>query len=325
MENSRTLSERNQRDPMKYRKITAAFESGNPALAEELICDMFFSSGITGVVCRVPLAEPDEGFGPRTLDLPPENAIEGFLPETRDADAVFEKIAARARALAREGIQVHLRVEPVADQDWAHAWKAHFHVMRITDRIVVKPAWESFEPGPADIVIHLDPGMAFGTGTHPSTCMCLAQIQACLVPGHTFLDVGCGSGILMIAAAKLGASALAGVDTDPAAVEVAAENLEKNQVPRDRYHLVAGTLDRMDHTRYDLIAANIIAQTIVAVMADIKKRMAPHGRAILSGIIKERLPDVETALDRHDLEIAHQAADDEWVTVTVRHRHPSAR
>ncbi|HSL60427.1 MAG TPA: 50S ribosomal protein L11 methyltransferase, partial [Desulfotignum sp.] len=93
---------------MKYRKITAAFESGHPALAEELICDMFFSSGITGVVCRVPLAESDEGFGPRTLDLPPENAIEGFLQENRDADAVFEKIAARARALAQEGIQVHL-------------------------------------------------------------------------------------------------------------------------------------------------------------------------------------------------------------------------
>lgn len=310
---------------MKYRKITAAFESENPALAEELICDMFFSSGITGVVCRVPLAEPDEGFGPHTLDLPAENAIEGFLPETGDADAVFEKISARAQALAQEGIQVHLRVEPVADQDWAHAWKAHFHVMRITDRIVVKPAWKPFEPGPEDIVIHLDPGMAFGTGTHPSTCMCLAQIQACLTPGHTFLDVGCGSGILMIAAAKLGASALAGVDIDLAAVDVAAENLEKNQIPRDRYHLVAGTLDQMDQTEFDLIAANIIAQTLVAVMADIKNRMAPDGRAILSGIVQERLPDVKTALDRHDLEIAHQAVDDEWVTVTVKHRHPSKR
>jgi ribosomal protein L11 methyltransferase len=310
---------------MKYRKITAAFESEHPALAEELICDMFFSSGITGVVCRLPLPEPDEGFGSDTLDPPAENAIDGFLPETETADDIFRRISARAEALAKEGIRVHLRVEPVADQDWAHAWKAHFHVMRITDRIVVKPAWESFEPEPFDIVIILDPGMAFGTGTHPSTCMCLAQIQTCLTFGQTFLDVGCGSGILMIAAAKLGASALAGVDTDPVAVDVARQNLEKNQVPRDRYRLVAGTLDQMDQTEYDLIAANIIAQTIVAVMADIKKRMSPHGRAILSGIIKERLPDVTTALDRHDLEIANQAVEDEWVTVTVRHRHPLKR
>lgn len=307
---------------MNYKKITAAFESGNPALAEELICDMFFSLGITGVVCHLPLAEPDEGFGTRTLDLPKENAIEGYLPETGDSDALLEKLANRALALEQDKITVKIRVDTVADQDWAEAWKQHFHVMRITDRIVVKPAWKSFDPGPEDIVIHLDPGMAFGTGTHPSTCMCLQQIQTCLTPGQTFLDVGCGSGILMIAAAKLGASMLTGIDTDPVAVDVAKKNLEKNQVTDDRFQLFAGTLDQMDQTPYDLIAANIIAQTIVAIMADIKKRLAPHGRAILSGIIRERMPDVKKALDRHGLTIEHQAFDDEWVTLTVVCRQP---
>jgi ribosomal protein L11 methyltransferase len=307
---------------MNYKKITAAFESDNPALAEELICDIFFSLGITGVVCHLALAEPDEGFGTRTLDLPKENAIEGYLPETKDANALLEKFAARALALKQDKITVKIRVDTVADQDWAEAWKQHFHVMRITDRIVVKPAWKSFDPGPEDIVIHLDPGMAFGTGTHPSTCMCLQQIQTCLTSGQTFLDVGCGSGILMIAAAKLGASMLTGIDTDPVAVEVAKKNLEKNQVTDDRFQLFAGTLDQVDQTPYDLIAANIIAQTLVQMMADIKKRMAPHGRAVLSGIIRERMPDVNKALDRHGLTIEHQAFDDEWVTLTVVCRQP---
>jgi ribosomal protein L11 methyltransferase len=310
---------------MIYKKITAAFTSDHPALAEELICDMFFSLGITGVVCHLPLNEPDEGFGTQTLDLPEENAIEGYLPETGDADTILEKLAKRALALKQDGITVQIRVDTVADQDWADAWKQHFHVMRITDRIVVKPAWKPFDPGPGDIVIHLDPGMAFGTGTHPSTCMCLEQIQTWLAPGRSFLDVGCGSGILMIAAAKLGASKLTGVDTDPVAVAVARENLEKNQVPDDRYHLVAGTLDQVGNTAYDLIAANIIAQTLVALMPDIRSRMAPGGRAILSGIIQERVPEVKKALDLHGLAIEHQALDDEWVTLTVACRQSEER
>ncbi|MCF8088174.1 MAG: 50S ribosomal protein L11 methyltransferase [Desulfotignum sp.] len=302
---------------MEYRKIIAGFESDNPALAEELICDMFFSSGVNGVVCHLPLAEPDEGFGTPTPIVPDGNRIDGYLPETLDADKILAQLNRRAEALAQDGIHVSIQTETVADQDWAHAWKEHFHVIRITDRMVVKPAWKPFDPDPDDLVIHLDPGMAFGTGTHPSTCMCLKQIQAELTPGQTFLDVGCGSGILMIAAARLGASRMAGIDTDPAAVAVAKENLEKNEVPADQYHLWAGTLDQMDATQYDLIGANIIAQTLVAIMGDIRLRMAPDGRAVLSGIILERLPDVETALKQQGLIILTRDTDAEWVTITV--------
>ncbi|MCF8075480.1 MAG: 50S ribosomal protein L11 methyltransferase [Desulfotignum sp.] len=302
---------------MEYRKIIAGFESDNPALAEELICDMFFSSGVNGVVCHLPLAEPDEGFGTPTPIVPDGNRIDGYLPETLDADKILAQLNRRAEALAQDGIHVSIQTETVADQDWAHAWKEHFHVIRITDRMVVKPAWKPFDPDPDDLVIHLDPGMAFGTGTHPSTCMCLKQIQAELTPGQTFLDVGCGSGILMIAAARLGAPRMAGIDTDPAAVAVAKENLEKNEVPADQYHLWAGTLDQMDATQYDLIGANIIAQTLVAIMGDIRLRMAPDGRAVLSGIILERLPDVETALKQQGLIILTRDTDAEWVTITV--------
>jgi ribosomal protein L11 methyltransferase len=305
---------------MEYRKIIAAFETDHLALAEELICDMFFSAGITGVVCHLPLEAPDDGFDNPAPVLDPENRIEGYLPDTADADSVLAHLFQRAKDLGKEGIHVAIRVETVADQDWAHAWKQHFHVMRITDRIVIKPAWQPFDPEPGDLVIHLDPGMAFGTGTHPSTCMCLKQIQALLRPGRTFLDVGCGSGILMIAAAGLGASRMTGVDTDPTAVEVAGENLAKNRIDPEKYRLFAGTLDQLGPEPFDLIAANIIAQTLAAIMGDIRKRLAPHGRAILSGIIRERQPEVEAALAEHDLTVLNLDTEEEWVTMTVGHQ-----
>ncbi len=306
---------------MKFQKFTAAFTADNPALAEERICDVFFSLGFTGVECSVPLDEPDEGFGTHTLALPSENAIVGYMAETQLSDAVLDDLQHRFQDLKQDSIQVALRFDTVDDQDWADAWKQHFHVMRITDRIVVKPAWKSFDPGPDDIVIHLDPGMAFGTGTHPSTCMCIRQIEENLVPGQTFLDVGCGSGILMIAAAKLGAAKLTGIDTDQTAVGITKENLEKNHISLDHCFLFTGTLDQIPAVQYDLVAANIIAQTIAAIMKDIKKCMARHARAILSGIIQERLPEVADALFCHGLEIMHQDTSEEWVTLTVLHKN----
>lgn len=305
---------------MKFQKITAAFTADNLAMAEEYVCDVFFSAGLTGVECSVPLDEPDEGFGTRTLAPPAENAIVGYLARDNVSPAVMEALGRRFQDLKHTGIQVKLRVDTVDDRQWADAWKKHFHVVRITDRIVVKPAWKAFDPAPDDIVIHLDPGMAFGTGTHPSTCMCIRQIEKNLVPGQRFLDVGCGSGILMVAAAKLGAAKLTGIDTDQTAVDITRENLEKNHISQERCFLFTGTLDQVRPVRYDLIAANIIAQTIAAIMKDIKKRMAPHARAILSGIIRERLPEVTRALFYHDLEIMHQATSEEWVTLTVVHK-----
>jgi len=305
---------------MKFQKITAAFTADNLAMAEECVCDGFFSAGLTGVECTVPLDEPDEGFGTRTLAPPAENAIVGYVAEENFSPAVMEELGHRFQNLKYAGIQVKLRVDTVDDRQWADAWKKHFHVVRITDRIVVKPAWKDFDPAPGDIVIHLDPGMAFGTGTHPTTCMCIRQIEKNLVPGQYFLDVGCGSGILMIAAAKLGAATLTGIDTDRIAVDITRENLEKNHIPQERCFLFTGTLDEVLPGRYDLIAANIIAQTIAAIMKDIKKCMASEGRAILSGIIRERLDEVTRALFDHDLEIIHQDTSGEWVTLTVVHK-----
>lgn len=302
---------------MKFREISAVIESADLALAEELICDMFFSFNLKGVVCDLPLDEPDEGFGTQTLPPPEENAIVGFLPDIDSSDLVEAGIRKRAKALADAGVQVSIRAEMVDEADWADAWKQYFHVIRITDRIVIKPEWQPFDPGPGDVVIHLDPGMAFGTGTHPTTAMCLARIERHLPASGSFLDVGCGSGILTIAAAKLGTGRLVGIDTDETAIDISRQNLDKNGIPPDRYTLLAGTLDQTAPEAYDLIAANIIAQVLSDIMGDIRQRLAPGGLAILSGIIQERKPDVLDALDRHNLVVRHEDVTDEWVALTV--------
>jgi ribosomal protein L11 methyltransferase len=282
-----------------------------------MICHVFFSFNLKGVVCDIPIPEPDEGFGTSTLPLPEQNAIIGYLPDMDASDIIIEQIKEKLAALADLNVQVSITV--VDEKDWADAWKDYFNVTRITDRIVVKPEWKSHTPTPEDIVIHIDPGMAFGTGTHPTTAMCLELIEACLVPGQTVLDVGCGSGILMIAAAKLGAEHLTGIDTDPMAVDITRDNLTKNKVDPDRLHLTATTLDRTPETTYDLVVANIIAQVIVDITGDIKQRMAPDGRAILSGIIQERKPDVLRALSDNGLDIIKEKNMGEWVALVVGH------
>ena len=302
---------------MKFRKVVAAFESENLILAEELICDIFFSFRLKGVVCNIPLEEPDEGFGTNTLPPLEEYSIEGYFPDMDASDLIIREIESRLAELAPMGVHATLRVESVDEEDWAHAWKEYFNVTRITDRIVIKPAWKEHTPAPDEVVLELDPGMAFGTGTHPTTALCLKQIEDFLVPGSRFLDVGCGSGILTIAAGKLGAGDLTALDNDAAAVDISRANLTANGV--DGVHLFTGTLDQAEQGPFDLIAANIIAQVLVAIMGDIKSRLAPEGTIILSGIIRERMPDITAALTAQNLKIIREDRVEEWVTLAATH------
>ena len=305
---------------MKFREITAEFNTDNIVLAEEMICHVFFSFNLKGVVCDIPIPEPDEGFGTNTLPLPEQNAIIGYLPDMDASDIIIEQIKGKLSDLADLNVQVVVKISVVDEKDWADAWKDYFNVTRITDRIVIKPEWKPHTPSPEDIVIHIDPGMAFGTGTHPTTAMCLELIEAYLNPGLTVLDVGCGSGILMIAAAKLGAASLTGIDTDPMAVDITRDNLAKNKIDPSCFDLSATTLDTLPPTAHDLVVANIIAQVIVDITGDIKQRMAPDGHAILSGIIRERKPDVLKALSDHNLSVIKEKNMGEWVALVVGHK-----
>jgi ribosomal protein L11 methyltransferase len=304
---------------MKFKKITAGFQADSLAFAEDLICNIFFSFGLKGVVCDVPIPEPDEGFGTHTLPLPEENAIIGYIPDMDSADLTIEKIKKELAGLSAMGIRVFPRIRTVDEANWAHAWKAYFNVTRITDRIVIKPEWKPYAPAPGEIVVHIDPGMAFGTGTHPTTAMCLAFLETVITPKDALLDVGCGSGILMIAGALLGAQKITGIDTDPAAVEITRDNMKKNQAWSSDIRLITGTLDQAAKDKYQVITANIIAQVIVDILGDIRARLAPGGTALLSGIILEREPDVLAALDTNELVMVKRAQQQEWVALAVQH------
>ncbi|WP_321417936.1 50S ribosomal protein L11 methyltransferase [uncultured Desulfobacter sp.] len=305
---------------MKFKKVIARFDADDIELAEEVICHIFFSFNLKGVICEVPIPEPDEGFGTQTLKQPEHNSIIGYLPDTDDSDIMISNIKARLAGLADMAVQVDVLSEKVDEKDWAHAWKEYFNVTRITDKIVVKPEWKDYTPEPGEVIIHIDPGMAFGTGTHPTTSMCLALLEEYVQPGQTLLDVGCGSGILMICAAKLGAGTMTGIDVDPAAVDITRQNLEKNGISLDHVTLKAATLDNTPEIQYDLICANIIAQVIAPIMPDIAARLAPDANAILSGIIEERLPDIYAAMAAQNLECVKKTTHEEWVALVVRHK-----
>lgn len=302
---------------MKFKEVTAQFTAPDITIAEELICNVFFSFDLKGVICNIPIEEPDEGFGTQTLPQPDQYSITGFLPLLDTSEITLKQLSHELSELSDLNIEVRIRTRIVDEKDWADAWKAYFKVTRITDKIVIKPEWQPYDSKAGEIVIHLNPGMAFGTGTHPTTAMCLAMIEKHIKPGASFLDVGTGSGILMVAASKLGAASLKGIDTDPVAVEIAGKNLAGNSISSPNELICAG-IEQTDKGPYDLIAANIIAQVIVDILPHIKTRMDDDATAILSGIIKEREPDVLAAAEENSLDVIETVYTEEWVAIVVQ-------
>lgn len=300
---------------MKWIHVNARFEAEDMALAEELVSQIFFDLGLKGVVCEVPLPEPDEGFGSNALDQPDHYSISGYVPDVDTSDSLVAAIKQKAATL--EGIKVSISTTIVDDQDWAESWKDFFFVTRITDTLVIRPSWREFEPGPGDVVIDLDPGMAFGTGTHETTAMCLALVEEKIKPGSSFLDVGTGSGILMIAAGKLGARILKGLDNDQVAVRIAGKNLEENKICPEKFEILCTTLDCYPHERFDLVVANILAEIIIDILPEIKSRLAPGGCAILSGIINLWEERVKTALESNGFTLIKTMSRGEWVAMVV--------
>ncbi|MDY0220637.1 MAG: 50S ribosomal protein L11 methyltransferase [Desulfobacterium sp.] len=300
---------------MQWIKINARFEADDMDLAEELVSQIFFDLDLGGVVCEVPLAEPDEGFGSNALAQPCTHSISGFLPDVPPSRNLIADLEKKAAAL--EGIKVTVSTTIVEDQEWTESWKDFFFVTRVTDTLVIRPSWREFQPLPNDVVIDIDPGMAFGTGTHETTAMCLALVQEQMMPGASFLDVGTGSGILMIAASKLGAGTLKGIDNDETAVGIAGKNLEQNKIPPRSFEISCTTLDQYPQELFDLVAANILAEVIIKILPEIRTRLAPKGRAILSGIISDWADRVKTALADNGFTLVKTTTQGEWVAMVV--------
>ena len=229
------------------------------------------------------------------------------------------------REMIDAGIRLVSILEPgasledrVVDEDeWETAWKSRFTVKRIGKRLVLKPTWQAYQPSPDDVIIELDPGMAFGTGHHPTTRMCLEQLERLLVPGMRVLDLGTGSGILAIAAVKLGACCVVCLDTDETAIQVARANVEQNGACRVR--LIHGSLPHstVKDGEYDLALANITAGVIASSAGSLASALRRNGLLIASGILEERREEVEAALEKSFV-VEQSLTDDDWLTVVAR-------
>jgi ribosomal protein L11 methyltransferase len=293
-------------------KVT--FESQNPAQTAELIADVFDTMGISGVVVDDPMLEPVEGWGSDAVPLPVKPAVTGYLP----GDARYERLRveleqAMSGLATRHRLQYRIEYQRIDEQAWAESWKTHYKPQPMTQRLVVKPTWCDYVPEPGQQVIELDPGMAFGTGTHPTTAMCVQLLEQHLRPGDTLLDVGTGSGILLIAAAKLGAGRLTGVDLDPTAITVARANLVQNTIAADRYELICGHLIEAVSGTYDIVVANILADIVVELLGDVASVIEPGGRFICSGIIHAQKEMVRRAMADHGFDKVTVAELGEWL------------
>lgn len=204
----------------------------------------------------------------------------------------------------------------ISEKDWANTWKQYFHTTKVGKKIVIKPSWETYEPQGEEKVIALDPGMAFGTGTHATTSMCIQRLEELVTPDCEVFDVGTGSGILAMAAALLGAKTIHAVDIDEKAVEVARENIAQNGLS-DRVTVNQGNLLDGTPGQADLIIANIIADIIILVLPEVAVKLRQNGQFLASGIIEERLPDVEKAAKENGftfLDVKRKAG---WCAVTM--------
>lgn len=246
--------------------------------------------------------------------------VKAYWALDEELEGKLQHLAVRLDGLASNGIDKGAGAvswKAVADEDWAETWKEFFHTEKIGARTVIKPTWEEYEAKAGEIVVELDPGAAFGTGQHATTSLCIRALEDLVRPGMTVFDVGTGSGVLAIVAAKLGAKRVEAVDFDPVAVRVARENVRQNGA-EDIVRTERSDLLKSVEGEADLIIANIIADIIVRLFGEVKGSLAAGGTMLLSGIIEDRLADVVEAAGRHGFSIEKIEQEKGWAAVIVK-------
>ncbi len=304
---------------MQYIEARVTFDHPDAGLAADLVAGVFFDFDLQGVVVEDPGMEPVEEWAEDAVARSSSHAVIGYLPGDERLDRrraqLEDEIARMGNHL---GLVYRISYRQVDEQDWAESWKAFFWPQKIGVRIVVKPSWRDYDARPDDIVIEIDPGMAFGTGTHPTTSLCVRLIEAGLKPGDSFLDIGTGSGILMVAAGKLGAGRMCGVDRDELAVRIASENLGRNGIDAERFDLVQGSLAAPFQGRFDVVAANILTHVVLELLDDVPRVLQPGGVFICSGIIAENQDLVVGRMTAMDFEVLDVRLQEGWVAIAGR-------
>lgn len=293
--------------------------------AVEAVAELFYTAGCTGVVIEDTnlLRGYIKGgsWDYHDFKLPEETevaVVKGYFADDEILQARTKSIEEGLGTLLEfsPGLVIRLRQDVVRDEDWETSWKAFFKPQRIGERIVIKPTWEEYEYQENDLIIQLDPGMAFGTGTHATTSLCIRALERTVQPGQQVFDIGTGSGVLAVTAALLGAKVKA-VDLDPVAVRVARENTALNGLENKIQVYLGNLADELDSSA-DLVVANIIADVIIVLATDLDRILKPGGICLASGIISSRQADVECEFSARGLKVERVDEEGGWVCIQAR-------
>ena len=302
--------------------------------SEDLVSSMLMDLGIQGIEIedKIPLTQSDKEQ--MFVDILPEIAeddgvayISFYLEEEEDKDSILASVREELeemRAYANVG-ECTIEESQTEDIDWVNNWKQYFHQFYVDDVLII-PSWEEVKPEDEDkMIIHIDPGTAFGTGMHETTQLCIRQIRKFVTEDTTILDVGCGSGILGMLALKFGAKYSVGTDLDPCAIDATYENMEVNGITREQYEVMIGNIiddkeiqDKVGYEKYDIVVANILADVLVPLTPVILHQLKPGGIYITSGIIDDKEETVVNCVKAAGLEVLEVTYQGEWVSVTAR-------
>ena len=302
--------------------------------AEDIVSSMLADLGIEGVQIedKIPLTQSDKEqmFVDILPDMPEDDGC-AYLTFNLDEDVDKREMLMKVRQELEEmrsyvnGGECTIEESQTEDVDWVNNWKQYFHQFYIDDILVI-PSWENVEAKDSNkMVIHIDPGTAFGTGMHETTQLCIRQLKKYVTDDTLILDVGCGSGILGMLALKFGAKYSVGTDLDPCAIDATYENMDNNGISRDQYEVMIGNIiddkevqDKVGYEKYDIVAANILADVLVPLTPVILHQLKKGGIYITSGIIEDKEEVVVEAVKKAGLEVLEVNHQGEWVSVTAR-------
>lgn len=308
---------------MKVVEIKVIYESDDIERATKEISDIFYGFGVTGLKIEEPMKSknPLDFYKNEKEFLMVDHAISAYFPLNTYAEKRKAAILStfEEKFAEREDIVYTVDFYEYDEEDYQNSWKKYLFPEKVSEKFVVKPTWREYTPEADELIIELDPGRAFGTGSHPTTSLCLKLMEENISEGDSVIDVGTGSGILMIAADRLGASEIYGTDIDELAVESAKENLELNNISEDKAKVYKGDLiSVVENKKFDVVVANILADVLLILLHDISKVVKPNGKIIFSGIIEDKCELLRREVESLGFTVEEIKADKEWRAMLIK-------